>query len=151
MIGRITLSINIPDLQEREEQKGIIPKDISFDEVPLFIASLSMAVQALVEEHRSFILEVVLSAYPQGQQQSILPSVVKPHPERTDPLLSRREKEVLNLMFDGLTNKEIAQKLFISLETVKSHRKHILDKTGSKNTAAIFKCLKLPGIDTLTR
>ena len=66
-------------------------------------------------------------------------------------LLSKREKEVLGMMFDGLTNKEIAQKLFISFETVKSHRKKILLKTGSKNTAAITKNLKFSEIEELKR
>lgn len=51
--------------------------------------------------------------------------------------LSIRELEVLDLLMQGLTNKEIASRLFISYETVKSHRKHILQKTSSKNTAAL--------------
>lgn len=66
-------------------------------------------------------------------------------------LLSKREKEVLRMMFDGFTNKEIAQKLFISFETVKSHRKNILLKTGSKNTAALSKNLKISDIEELKK
>ncbi|MBL0133790.1 MAG: helix-turn-helix transcriptional regulator [Chitinophagaceae bacterium] len=38
----------------------------------------------------------------------------------------------------GHTNNDIAEKLFISYETVKSHRKNILEKTGAKNTAALI-------------
>lgn len=52
--------------------------------------------------------------------------------------LSIREIEILGLIMQGLTNNEIAEKLFISYETVKSHRKHILEKTGAKNTAALI-------------
>lgn len=52
--------------------------------------------------------------------------------------LSIREIEVLSLIMQGLTNNEIAEKLFISYETVKSHRKNILEKTGAKNTAALI-------------
>lgn len=52
--------------------------------------------------------------------------------------LSIREIEVLGLIMQGLTNNEIAEKLFISYETVKSHRKNILEKTGAKNTAALI-------------
>lgn len=52
--------------------------------------------------------------------------------------LSVREIEVLGLIMQGLTNNEIAEKLFISYETVKSHRKNILDKTRTKNTAALI-------------
>lgn len=52
--------------------------------------------------------------------------------------LSIREIEVLGLIMLGYTTKEIAQKLFISYETAKSHRKNILDKTGAKNTASLI-------------
>lgn len=51
--------------------------------------------------------------------------------------LSSREKEVLELIMIGMTNPEVADKLCISPETVKSHRSHILKKTGSKNTASL--------------
>ena len=52
--------------------------------------------------------------------------------------LTIREIEILGLIMQGLTNPEIAEKLFISYETVKSHRKNILEKTGAKNTAALI-------------
>ena len=52
--------------------------------------------------------------------------------------LSIREIEVLALIMQGFTNAEIAEKLFISYETVKSHRKSILTKTGARNTAALI-------------
>ena len=52
--------------------------------------------------------------------------------------LSVREIEIVGLVMQGYTNHEIAEKLFISYETVKSHRKHILLKTGAKNTAALI-------------
>lgn len=52
--------------------------------------------------------------------------------------LSVREIEVLGLIMQGLTNNEVAEKLFISYETVKSHRKNILEKTGARNTAALI-------------
>jgi len=51
--------------------------------------------------------------------------------------LSVREIEVLGLIMLGYTNKDIAEKLFISFETVRSHRKNILLKTGAKNTASL--------------
>ena len=52
--------------------------------------------------------------------------------------LTLREIEVLGLIMQGNTNNEIADKLFVSYETVKSHRKNILLKTGMKNTAALI-------------
>jgi len=60
------------------------------------------------------------------------------HIEIHNQKLSIREIEVLGLIMQGLTNIEIAEKLFISYETVKTHRKHILEKTDAKNTAALI-------------
>lgn len=55
------------------------------------------------------------------------------------PVLTRREKEVLGLIAEGFTNPEIAQKLFVSIETIDSHRKNLLAKLKMKNTAALIK------------
>ena len=51
--------------------------------------------------------------------------------------LSRREIEIIKLISDGLTNKEIADLLFLSTHTVNTHRKNIMHKLGIKNTAGI--------------
>jgi DNA-binding NarL/FixJ family response regulator len=55
------------------------------------------------------------------------------------PLLTRREKEVLGLIAEGLTNSEIAQKLFISVATVDTHRKNLLAKFQAKNIASLIR------------
>ncbi|MEN9547618.1 MAG: hypothetical protein RIR12_209 [Bacteroidota bacterium] len=55
------------------------------------------------------------------------------------PLLTRREKEVLELIADGLTNNEIAQKIFVSVTTVDTHRKNLLAKFDAKNIASLIK------------
>lgn len=52
--------------------------------------------------------------------------------------LSFREVEVFNLIVQGYTNNEIAEKLFICFETVRSHRKNILKKTKCSNTAKLI-------------
>ena len=54
--------------------------------------------------------------------------------------LTRRENEVLVELANGLTNKEIAQKLGISYETVKEHVQHILRKIGvsDRTQAAVW-------------
>lgn len=54
------------------------------------------------------------------------------------PLITRREKEILQLIAEGLTNAEIGEKLFISIPTVNTHRKSLLEKFGVKNTAALI-------------
>lgn len=55
------------------------------------------------------------------------------------PIITRREKEVLLLIAEGMTNSEIATKLFISTTTVDTHRKNLLAKFEAKNTAVLVK------------
>lgn len=55
------------------------------------------------------------------------------------PTLSRREKEVLQLILDEHTTQEIADKLFISFGTVETHRRNMLIKTGARNTAGLVR------------
>jgi len=52
--------------------------------------------------------------------------------------LSRREKEILFKICEGLSNQEIAETLFISKRTVDKHRANLLGKTSSKNTASLI-------------
>ncbi len=53
--------------------------------------------------------------------------------------ITRREKEVLSLLIEGMTSSEIAEKLFISPRTVDKHRTNLLKKLGQKNTAGLVR------------
>lgn len=53
--------------------------------------------------------------------------------------LSKREVEVLRQIASGLSNRQIADKLFISIRTVDAHRNHIMQKLGLKTTAELVK------------
>ena len=53
--------------------------------------------------------------------------------------LSMREIEILNLISEGLTNSEMSEKLFISKRTIEGHRQSLIEKTNSKNTAALIR------------
>ncbi|MBP6659212.1 MAG: response regulator transcription factor [Chitinophagales bacterium] len=59
--------------------------------------------------------------------------------EKDAPLLTRREKEILILIADGLTNNEIATKLFLSPHTIDSHRKNLFIKFDVNNVALLIK------------
>ena len=59
--------------------------------------------------------------------------------QKNIPLLTKKEKEVLNLIAAGLTNKDIAIKLKIGEETIKSHRKNIMNKFDIHNTAELVR------------
>ncbi|MBN9296258.1 MAG: response regulator transcription factor [Filimonas sp.] len=63
-------------------------------------------------------------------------SLKETHPQQ--PMITRREREVLQLIAEGLTNAEIAEKLFISIPTVNTHRKSLLEKFEVKNTATLI-------------
>lgn len=55
------------------------------------------------------------------------------------PALTKREKEILAHIADGLTTNQIAEKLFISPLTVDSHRKNLLTKLNAGNTASLIR------------
>jgi len=55
------------------------------------------------------------------------------------PLLTKREKEILQLITEGLTNIQIAEKLFISIDTVDTHRKNLYSKLNVKNTVMLMR------------
>ncbi len=61
--------------------------------------------------------------------------------EQTDKkeTLSARETEILKLFAQGLSNQEIADKLFISIRTVESHKNHIMQKLELKSTVDLIK------------
>jgi DNA-binding NarL/FixJ family response regulator len=60
--------------------------------------------------------------------------------------LSDREKQVLDLIAQGLTNTEMAKKLFTSVRTIETRRKNLLTKTGTVNTATLIRFAVLNGL-----
>ena len=55
------------------------------------------------------------------------------------PSLTTREMEILTYMAYGTSSKEIADELFISLQTVKNHRKNMLKKMSAKNSTELVR------------
>ncbi len=53
-------------------------------------------------------------------------------------MMTPKEKEVLQLLAEGLSSKEIAGKLAISFHTVESHRKNLRQKFGARNVAEVI-------------
>jgi DNA-binding NarL/FixJ family response regulator len=70
-------------------------------------------------------------------QQQLLSDLFKKRQQTTE--LTRREKEVLQLITEEFTNQEIADKLFISPHTVDNHRISLLHKLQAKNTAGLVR------------
>lgn len=53
--------------------------------------------------------------------------------------LTYREQQILRLIVEGCTNKEIAAEFELSHRTVEVHRRHVLNKTGARNTAELVR------------
>ena len=53
--------------------------------------------------------------------------------QQLDPILTEREKEVILLLAEGLSNQQIAEKLYLSINTVKYHTQNIYQKLGVHN------------------
>ena len=64
--------------------------------------------------------------------------VREPRADEEEVQLTRREKEILQLICDGLSNKEIADKLFISERTVVGHKSNLLAKTNCKSSVGLL-------------
>jgi len=73
--------------------------------------------------------------------------------EETGPLLdlTPREREVLQLLAEGHTTKEIASRLFISPKTVGSHRQHIMNKLDLHTVADLTRCAIRLGLASVRR
>ncbi len=70
--------------------------------------------------------------------QAILPEIQEHKSLDSEAELSRREREVLDLLLDNLSNKEIAARLFVSERTVKFHVSNLLSKFGVQRRADLI-------------
>jgi DNA-binding NarL/FixJ family response regulator len=100
---------------------GFLLKDSDIEEV---YASVDV-----VSEGDSYFSEALLGSITRNMSRITIPEV------SSEDALSDREVEILVEVCRGLSNQEIADKLFISKRTVDKHRANILEKTGCKNTA----------------
>jgi LuxR family maltose regulon positive regulatory protein len=82
----------------------------------------------------------LLAAFPVGEPAQTTASPLKgPESEWVEPL-SAREREVLQLIAEGLTNQDVAARLYLSLHTVKVHARNIYAKLGvTSRTQAVAK------------
>jgi DNA-binding NarL/FixJ family response regulator len=93
-----------------------------------------------INEVRDAILTVIKggSYFSQELLYHVIQKIKHREHESKTANLSRREKEILLKICEGLSNQEIAETLFISKRTVDKHRANLLGKTNSKNTASLI-------------
>ena len=106
--------------------KGFVLKNSGIEKVIAAIRAVAAGENYFSEE----LLVNILNNMRDGGQH-------KPEPETPDNEISERELEILYHVCLGLSNQEIADKLFISKRTVDKHRANLLSKTGCRNTAAL--------------
>jgi DNA-binding NarL/FixJ family response regulator len=93
-----------------------------------------------ISEVKDAILTVVKggSYFSQELLYHVIQKIKHREHESKSANLSKREKEILIKICEGLSNQEIAATLFISKRTVDKHRANLLGKTNSKNTASLI-------------
>lgn len=107
---------------------GYVPKNADRSEILMGIQAVASGKLFLSSETGISMLRKVLSSDGGSAVTDTKPS-----------LLSFREREVLQLVAEGLTTGEIAEKLFTSKRTIETHRQNIMEKAQVKNTAALIK------------
>ena len=109
---------------------GYLVKDCSTDEVVRTVRLAASGETALSPELAASMLAEA--------QRTDVPAA------DLDPIISRREEEVLQLVADGLSTSEVAAKLYISIKTVKNHLASIYEKLDSRDrTQAVLRAVRM--------
>ncbi|MHB9072916.1 MAG: response regulator [Desulfobaccales bacterium] len=118
---------------------GYLLKDSAFEELATAIRVVMARKTYLSHE----IAHVVVKDYVQGGGSKDDPSVFS--------VLSPREREVLQLMAEGKTNRQIAEALNVSLKTIETHRQQIMNKLEIHNIVELTKYAIREGLASLDR
>lgn len=116
----------------QEGVSGFILKDATVNDFLKTIRSVAKGVQVLPDNLTGSLFSQIVEHAVNGSKQSSLMDSVR---------MTKREKQVIDLIADGCTNKEIAQELHLSTYTVKSHVHNILEKLALSTRVQIAKYL----------
>lgn len=109
----------------RNGASGYLLKNISFENLKEAIHEVAAGRNFLQPEIREALLNESIGNAPKATGYEIK--------------LTRREKEILQLIVEEHTTQEIADKLYISSKTVETHRTHLIEKLGVRNVAGLVK------------
>jgi len=107
---------------------GYLLKDTTKEEILKAIQSVSEGNKYFPTAVSSLIIDGLLRQDPQKEAN-----------DTRFEKLSKKEKQILDLVSEGMSSKEIAEKLGLSVRTVSNHRANIIKKTKVKNTADLIK------------
>ncbi len=115
----------------RSGAKGFLLKNAGKDEVLKAVRSVAVGGQYLGKEATNLLMNDLAG---------------KEHSSTYIPILTRREKEVLRHIADGLSTQEIADALHISFNTVESHKKNLRSKFDARNSAEMVRMAMEKGL-----
>lgn len=139
--GIVITDVNMPGMDGMELQEVLLQDKCALSIIFLTgYGNISMSVKAIKSGAVDFLTKPITRAKLMACIQSAFEdcknkvSINKNYSEANSRLskLSEREMEIMKLVVQGCTNKEIAAKLGISFRTVEIHRSHIMQKTGSR-------------------
>lgn len=111
-----------------EGARGYLPKNTTRDE----LAEAIRAVAAGKEFFSPVISQIMMKSFINKAKSTR-------NEEKNHEELSKREIEVLRMLAEGIPNVEIAERLYISIRTVESHKSHIMSKLDLHTTAELVK------------
>ncbi|UIR57272.1 response regulator transcription factor [Sphingobacterium sp. SRCM116780] len=109
---------------------GYLVKNVGYEEMLFCIRQVAKGGKFICEEMSTLLLDNFRRSPSAFQQVDQIVEKIG---------LTARELEVLQLIGEGFTNMQIADKLFLSKRTVEGHRQNLLEKTSVKNTASLIK------------
>ena len=107
---------------------GYLLKDTGMDELVMAIRTVAQGESYFSKDVSATMMKRFMTHQKEKSGASVLPEQ-----------LTRREREILQLIAEEYTNPEIAEKLFISPRTVDTHRRNLILKLNAKNTAGLVR------------
>lgn len=145
----ILLDINLPDVSGIDLCKEIKTENPEIKIVALSSFNEYTIVRRMIENGASGYVvknampeEIILSVETVANNEIFMCEEIDllMHNRSNNPIwLTPREKELLKYIVEGLTNHEIAEKMYLGVETINSYRKNLLIKLGAKNTAVLVR------------
>ncbi|KAF0131773.1 MAG: two component transcriptional regulator luxr family [Bacteroidetes bacterium] len=150
----VLMDIEMPVMNGIEATKKAIEKYPSLKVIALTMYKDDAYIQSMMEAGvkgflikniRKEVLDRALQAVYNGKTyyseelwDYFTKSFVKEEKHENELVLTKREIEVLQLLGEGLSNKEIADRLFVSERTIVGHKSNLMAKTAAKNTVALL-------------
>ncbi|MDP4148087.1 MAG: response regulator transcription factor [Bacteroidota bacterium] len=148
----VLMDINLPDMsgvelcrQLKAKYKGVMVLGLSTFNQGIYMNKLmengasgyllkNISRQELIDGIRTVNQGGIYFSFEAGK---IYKSTIEKNSQK--PVLSKREKEIVKLVAEGLTNVQISRQLFISVDTVDTHRKNLYTKLNINNTALLIR------------